>query len=94
MNNHAVKKDCFRYIQYEDGTQEFYDHKVDPNEWNNEASNTKYASKIEELKKYLPKDTAKWDAKSNYTFQPYFVNQKKRVNGKGVKPVKVIGADR
>ena len=80
MNNHAIKKDGFRFIQYEDGTQEFYDHSIDPNEWQNEASNPKYASKIEELKKYLPKDNAKWDAKSNYTFQPYFVEQKKRVN--------------
>lgn len=94
MNNHAIKKDGFRFIQYEDGTQEFYDHKVDPNEWNNEASNTKYASKIEELKTYLPKDNAKWDAKSNYTFQPYFVEQKKRVNVHIDKPVKVNNIDR
>ena len=78
-DNHAIKKDGFRYIQYEDGTQEFYDHSIDPNEWNNEAANPKYKSKIDILKALLPKENSKWDERSNYTFQPYFVNQKKRI---------------
>ena len=81
MNNHAIKKDGFRYIQYEDGTQELYDHSVDPNEWKNEASNPKYTGKIEELKTYLPKENSKWDEESKYTFQPYFVEQKARTSG-------------
>ncbi|WP_298878705.1 sulfatase [uncultured Polaribacter sp.] len=79
MNNHAIKKDGFRYIQYEDGTQEFYDHSIDPNEWTNEAKNPKYKTQIEKMKKLLPKINVKWDAKSNYTFQPYFVEQKARI---------------
>ena len=82
------------YIQYEDKTEEFYDHSKDPNEWNNEASNPIYVSKIAELKKLLPKVNAKWDEKSNYTFQPYFVNQKARTNGEQLDSLKVIGADR
>lgn len=81
MNNHAVKANGYRYIQYEDGTEEFYDHATDPNEWYNEANNPKYKEKIEELKGYLPKVNSKWDSESNYTFQPYFVEQKARVNG-------------
>jgi len=80
MNNHAIKMDKYRYIQYEDGKEEFYDHRLDPNEWNNEAGNLKYKRQIEKMKALLPKVNAKWDASSNYTFQPYFVNQKKRVN--------------
>ncbi|GAB7255965.1 sulfatase [Polaribacter sp. OB-PA-B3] len=79
MNNHAIKKDGFRYIQYEDGTQEFYDHNIDPNEWTNEAKNPKYKTQIEKMKKLLPKINVKWDAKSNYTFQPYFVEQKAKI---------------
>ena len=79
-DNHAIKKDGFRYIQYEDKTEEFYDHSKDPNEWTNEANNPIYAPKIAELKKLLPTMNVKWDEKSNYTFQPYFVNQKKRIN--------------
>jgi len=81
MNNHAVKVDDFRYIQYEDGKEEFYDHRIDPNEWNNEAKNPKYKAQIEKMKDLLPKVNSKWDESSNYKFQPYFVNQKKRVNG-------------
>jgi hypothetical protein len=94
MINHAVKKDGYRYIRYEDGTEEFYDHRVDPNEWHNEAGNTKFNAKKKALKALLPQKNVIWDAASNYTFQPYFVAQKKRVNGAQKTPVKVIGADR
>ena len=82
MNNHAVKKDGFRYIQYEDGREEFYDHSTDPHEWNNEADNPKFANKMEELKAYLPEENSKWDEESNYKFQPYFVEQKARTSSK------------
>ncbi len=80
MNNHAIKMDKYRYIQYEDGKEEFYDHRLDPNEWKNEAGNPKYKVQIEKMKGFLPKVNSKWDTQSNYTFQPYFVEQKKRVN--------------
>ena len=94
MNNHAIKTNGYRYIQYEDGTEEFYNHSLDSNEWYNEANNPKYKSEIEALKALLPKVNSKWDSESNYTFQPYFVEQKTRVNGEENKPVDVIGADR
>ncbi|MFP4845012.1 sulfatase [Winogradskyella sp. PE311] len=81
MNNHAIKMNGYRYIRYEDGKEEFYNHSEDPNEWHNEAGNPKYKTKIDELKALLPKVNSKWDSESNYTFQPYFVEQKKRVNG-------------
>ncbi|WP_400077548.1 sulfatase [Winogradskyella sp. R77965] len=81
MNNHAIKMNGYRYIQYEDGKEEFYDHRSDPNEWTNEAENPKYKTQIEKMKGFLPKVNSKWDSESNYTFQPYFVEQKKRVNG-------------
>lgn len=80
MNNHAIKMDGYRYIQYEDGKEEFYDHSEDPNEWHNEAGNPKYKAQIEKMKALLPKKNSKWDEASNYKFQPYFVEQKKRVN--------------
>ncbi len=80
MNNHAIKMNGYRYIQYEDGKEEFYDHNSDPNEWNNEAGNPKYKAQIKKMKSFLPKVNSQWDDQSNYTFQPYFVEQKKRVN--------------
>ena len=93
MNNHSVKKGRYRLIQYEDGTQELYDHKIDPNEFTNLAKFPEYKKQIEALKKHLPITNEKWDKNSSYTFQPYFVEQKARTDGEEVKPVKVIGAD-
>lgn len=80
MNNHAVRTHRFRYIQYEDGTEELYDHSKDPNEWENVAGNDEYNDKIKELKKLLPDNNANWDEKSMYKFQPYFVEQKARTS--------------
>ncbi|NNF32528.1 MAG: sulfatase [Saprospiraceae bacterium] len=94
MNNHTVKSDRFRYIQYEDGGEEFYDHENDPNEFTNQAHNPTYKDQIERLKKHLPSINAKWDPNSSYTFQPYFVEQKARTSGPEENPVKVIGAKR
>jgi arylsulfatase A-like enzyme len=91
MNNHAVKANGFRYIQYEDGEEELYDHHNDHHEFTNLAKNTEYKEKIEELKQFLPGTNLIWDAHSSYTFQPYFVNQKERTNGTDGKPVEVIG---
>ena len=43
-------KNC-RYIKYSNGQEELYDHQIDPYEWNNVASNSKYANVIEKLRK-------------------------------------------
>lgn len=94
MNNHTIKVDGYRYIQYEDGTEEFYDHSTDPNEWKNEAKNPNYQAQIELMKGLLPKVNVIWDDQSSYTFQPYFVEQKARTNGEEEEPVKVVGAER
>ena len=49
--NHAVQTDRWRYIQYNDGGEELYDSKADPNEWHNLASMERYQSTIETLSK-------------------------------------------
>jgi arylsulfatase A-like enzyme len=79
-NNHSIKSLDYRYIRYEDGGEELYDHTLDPNEFNNLVTNDAYKKVLMDLKKYLPKYNAHWDEKSNYTFQPYFVEQKARLN--------------
>ncbi len=78
MSNHGVKTNGFRYIQYEDGGEELYDHKNDPNEFTNLAKQQAYQAKIEAMKKHLPSTNLKWDEHSGYKFQPYFVEQKAR----------------
>jgi arylsulfatase A-like enzyme len=52
--NHAVQDEEFRYIRYQDGAEELYDHYKDPNEWTNLAGNRKYARVKQRLGKYLP----------------------------------------
>ena len=53
-NNHTLRSEDFRYIRYADGSEEFYDHRVDPNEWDNQANNPKYASVIRDFRGHLP----------------------------------------
>ena len=81
-NNHAVRTKNFRYIRYEDGGEELYDHTIDPQEWNNLANQDKYRSQIDELGRYLPEKNVPWNPHSSYTFQPYFVEQKARESEK------------
>ncbi len=54
-NNHAVRSDRYRYIHYNDGTEELYDHDTDEMEWTNLAGDEKYAGIIAEHAKFLPK---------------------------------------
>ncbi len=80
MNNHTIKSKRYRYIRYEDGGEEFYDHRNDPNEFTNQANNPEYQDEKSALKKLLPKTNAVWDPNSSYAFQPYFVEQKARTS--------------
>jgi arylsulfatase A-like enzyme len=80
MNNHSIKSKRYRYIRYEDGNEEFYDHKNDPNEFVNQASNPTYKKEIQRLQAALPTINANWDKYSKYSFQPYFVKQKLRMS--------------
>ena len=56
--NHAIRTESWRYIQYADRTEELYNHRNDPNEWNNVAKKEKNKKIIENLKKYVPKENA------------------------------------
>ena len=58
MNNHTLRSDRFRYIRYEDGSEELYDHFRDSNEWTNLANNPEYARELDAFRKNLPKDNA------------------------------------
>ena len=52
--NHAIRTDRWRYIRYNDGGEELYDHDSDPNEWKNLASNAEYRPLMDMLKRSLP----------------------------------------
>ncbi len=53
-NNHAVRTERWRFIQYSDGGQELYDHAKDPNEWTNVASFPAHSALKSKLAKWLP----------------------------------------
>lgn len=56
--NHAVRSEDFRYIRYRDGSEELYDHRVDPMEWTNLAGDETYAPVKDELAQWLPDENA------------------------------------
>jgi len=57
-NNHSVRSERWRYIRYRDGTEELYDHKGDPLEWNNLADKPEWAQVKERLARWLPEVNA------------------------------------
>ena len=53
LNHHAARSENYRYIRYSDGSEELYDHSLDPNEWTNQAANGAYASAKAVMKQRL-----------------------------------------
>ena len=58
-DNHAIRTQRWRYISYADQSEELYDMKSDPNEWNNLAGNAKYRQRMDSMKQWLPKTNKK-----------------------------------
>jgi arylsulfatase A-like enzyme len=56
--NHAVRNERWRYIRYQDGSEELYDHQSDPQEWINLAAKPELSSVKAELAQWLPKVNA------------------------------------
>lgn len=53
--NQSIRSERYRYIHYNDGSEEFYDHASDRNEWKNLIDKPELASLIEEHRAFLPK---------------------------------------
>lgn len=54
-NNHAVRDRNFRFIRYRDGSEELYDHRVDPGEHRNLAMNPEFAGVKRRLTTAIPR---------------------------------------
>ena len=52
--NTAIRSRRWRYIRYEDGSEELYDHKVDTHEWINQANNPEHQTVKQELSRMIP----------------------------------------
>lgn len=53
-DNHAIKSERYRFIQYADGSEEFYDTESDPDEWHNLIGDPKFQDEIVEHRLWLP----------------------------------------
>ena len=77
-NNHSVRDEHFRYIRYEDGSEEMYDHRNDKDEWTNLADSAAYDVEKRRLMRCLPEINEPWAPTSKYDFNKYFSEQRKR----------------
>jgi len=69
--NHSVRDDRWRYTRYQDGSEELYDRRADPNEWENLAAQSRYAGIKGQLEKFMPRQNAKSaPEKAAYDFDP------------------------
>ena len=74
-NNHAIITERYRYIHYENGAEELYDHVVDPNEWTNLALKSNTEEIRNSLSQHLPQKNVAWSPKSSMNHNAYFRNQ-------------------
>ena len=52
--NYSIRSEMYRYIRYNDGSEELYDHKSDPNEWNNLSNNPEMKDVIKMHSVFIP----------------------------------------
>lgn len=53
-DNHGIRTRDWRYIHYADGSEELYDMRKDPNEWENLANKPEYTSVMEDHRRWIP----------------------------------------
>jgi arylsulfatase A-like enzyme len=71
-SEYSVRTERWRYIRYIDGTEELYDHDIDPEEWNNLAGLPKYSNIKDEMAGYIPVDPAPL-VETAYKLSPHHV---------------------
>lgn len=80
--NHAIRTSHWRYIRYADGSEELYDHRVDPYEWKNVASAPELAAVKTELATLMPAFNADPVTKDGTADEPAKKNKGKQNNRK------------
>lgn len=77
-NNHSVRDERYRYIRYEDGSEELYDHEDDAHEWNNVADDPAHRDTRARLAAHLPEVNLPWSEKSVYDYNQYLTEHRER----------------
>jgi arylsulfatase A-like enzyme len=57
--NYSIRTDRWRFIHYEDGSEELYDHDVDSQEWRNLVADPAHEQTLRQLRRLLPAEPAK-----------------------------------
>ena len=52
----AIAPERYRFIQYNDGSEEFYDHSKDPQEWRNVIDQAEYETIIKKHRAQIPQE--------------------------------------
>jgi len=93
-DNHGVRSEKWRYIQYADGSEELYNMVKDPNEWNNLIGKPGYEEIIAEHKKWIPKVSRKPAPGSRSRILTYDTKTKETIwEGKKILPSDPIPMD-
>ena len=58
FGNHSIRSRDWRLIVYEDGAEELYDHRDDPDEFRNLANDPSHSATRDQLVRWLPKEVA------------------------------------
>jgi iduronate 2-sulfatase len=84
FGNHSIRTERWRYIRYEDGSEELYDHWVDQNEWNNLADAVQYKNVKNQLRNFLPETNAPSDphSRQGMDYNPYLLDLYERTRVK------------
>ncbi len=80
--NYAIASERYRFIQYNDGSEEFYDHNKDPEEWYNEIKNQDYTEIIEKHRSQVPQERYEILGEGSTGHQSYEASEKNRKSNK------------
>ena len=72
QGNLSMRSRAYRYIVYENGSEELYDMQQDPNEWTNLAGNPEYDAVKERFKAAAPETQLPLSALSGYWVNDYW----------------------
>lgn len=76
--NVAIVSEQYRYIHYNDGSEELYDRQADPHEWNNLAGNPEKKNVLEQHRAELPLDYYPILGENSTGHKAYSATEKKR----------------
>ena len=78
--NYAIRSERYRFIQYNDGSEEFYDHNKDPQEWYNAINNIEYADIIDRHRLQVPQQRYPILGQKSTGHESYEASEKNRNN--------------